>query len=420
MKKRQFSDKNALYLVILVLVGMIIGGWQRSENINDFNDYYNATKAFQQKEDLYHLEEARNFFQGVDFLDLFKGNAREKILQMKGKLGSYIYPPTFAFLLQPLGFLEYETAAKLFSLINILSFIGVVFLINKKFAVNSSPLKEGIMYGWKPVLFTLLICIHYIENHMNNNQVGMLLLFLILIALINTGLITGIFLSLAIAIKLTPAIFIFYLLATKKYKEIIYTGLFLLFWILLPFITGVDYNLLMLDNWYNLVLDKFIKNPIFRAWKNNQSLVATLAKYFFPLADPLNQIKFNLPLVQLSLGTIKGIYYAIIALILLPLGLKIKKGIGENQLIATLFIISILFSGISWIHSFIFMFFPVFYIVLNYNQMHKNDKIVFFLLVLTPLLFTQIAGDLFLMYSGLFYIGIGYYYLVLKYDENRI
>ena len=55
-----------------------------------------------------------------------------------------------------------------------------------------------------------------------------------------------------------------------------------------------------LGNWYELVLNNAMKNPAFRSWKNNQSLIATIAKYFMVGADPLNQALFAMPFVSLG------------------------------------------------------------------------------------------------------------------------
>ena len=179
-----------------------------------------------------------------------------------------------------------------------------------------------------------------------------------------------------------------------------------------------------------MVLGNFMQNPEFRAWKNNQSLIATLAKYFLANGDPINQAEFGLPFFVLSQKTVKLIFYCL-TLFLFGLGawkfLQQNRKMEDNKVISLLFILSVIFSGISWIHSFVFFLFPITYGVREVfearNAMYA--KILFWISVILPIFSGRFFVGLFienflLMISILLYSSILLYaaILVLGKDEN--
>jgi hypothetical protein len=213
------------------------------------------------------------------------------------------------------------------------------------------------------LFFTLLFGFRFLENHVNNNQVAFILMYLILLALSSkNNYITGLSLSLAVIIKLTPLVFLLFLFYKRRVKAILIFFLGLVFWAGIPLLDGYDYGVQNWANWFDMVLLSAMKNPVFRAWKNNQSLIATLAKYFLEGADPVNQMLFRMPFYSLSMESVKLVFNFLALLIVVPLFRKYKNGIDTNQNIAALFILSVIFSGISWIHTFSFLIFPLGYL----------------------------------------------------------
>lgn len=406
------------FLFISILVLLFVGGVSKSKNQSDFNDYYRASISFSNKKDIYHVELIKNLSQSITLQNLFQPENLKKLEALKGNLGSYIYPPTFAFLLMPMAQLDYPLASLFFFLINFLCLLLSLFLIHK---MIPSP---NIILVY---IISLLFSYRFLENHIINNQVAFILIFLILLSVYTkSSWLAAILLSLGIVIKITPGIFILYFLYKRRYLILILTVVFLAFWLLLPSLAGHEYNMLQLKNWYLLVLDNAMKNPIFRAWKNNQSLLATLAKYFLNGADLLNQPRYSMPFVSLSATTVKGMFYALTVTILAPLFWRMKKGIEDNLLLACLFILSVVLSGVSWIHSFSVLLFSFVYAVnfLYERQELKRYRIILGVVgLMFILLGRQFIGsgmeDTAMMYSVYLYVSLALYILLLQFKDEE-
>jgi hypothetical protein len=406
------------YLALILLVLLGIQGISKSKQKSDFHDYYTASQLFSQKKDLYNRSLLENLSTELKLEDLFKAENFRKLQELKGNVGTYIYPPLFAFLLLPLSYFSYETASLLFNLINLFCFIILLKLIRDQF--NSVTIDTKIF-------FSLLVCYPFLESHVINNQVAFILLLLVSISLFSkSNLLSGACLSLAIWIKITPAIFLFYFLYKKDFLKLGYSVLFMIFWFFLPSLFSFEYNLTSSKDWFELVLGNALKSPTFRSWKNNQSLVSTLAKYFLSNADVLNQDQYNLPIFSVSKQGFQIIFYSVSLVIGIPFLIKIYKGIQNYSLISVLFILSVVFSGISWLHSFIFLFIPIFYLIhlFSENILSKIQKYIFLVLCFLIIIVNKnIIGESFdsalKMYSYLLYISLGYYLLFLTMNEDE-
>lgn len=404
---------------LFFLVGILIAGINKSRLVSDFRDYYRASQLFTEKKDIYRFEEVKELASTYRLEDLFKTpGLLDKLESLRGEIASYIYPPTFAFLLIPLSYLSYESASLVFFLTNFLCLLGSLYLMRVLLPAGNFTY---IMFA------SLLFSFRFLENHANNNQVAFILLFLILFSVhTKNPVLSGLSLSLATIIKLTPLIFILYFFYEKKWKVLFYSGLGFLFWALLPCLGDFSYGLQNWKNWYEMVLMSALKNPIFRAWKNNQSLIATLAKYFLEGADPLNQALFRMPFATLSVSAVKLIFNFLVLMILFPLVYRYRRGIDSAQHLSALFILSVLFSGISWIHTFSFFIFPLgylYYMISRTKGLNFKKVLYYFLGFLVILTGKNIGGSLLdsisLMFSLLLYIGLGYYFLILSYSRRN-
>lgn len=412
-------EKVLVGVNLFFLLGILIAGVNKSSKISDFRDYYRASGLMTEQKDIYHFEEIKELSQNYTLEDLFKTPGLiDKLESLKGEVASYIYPPTFAFLLIPLTYLSYEKASLIFFLVNFVCLLGAIYFLR-------NLLPPG---NYTHILFvSLLFNFRFLENHANNNQVAFILLFLILFSIhTKNPFLSGWMLSLATIIKLTPLIFILYFIYERKYKVIFYFGLGLLFWAILPLLGNLDYGLINWKNWYEMVLLSAMKNPIFRAWKNNQSLIGTLAKYFLEGADPLNQTLFRMPFYSLSIQAVKLIFNFFVLLILFPLFYRYRKGIEPAQHISALFILSVILSGISWIHTFSFLIFPIAYLyyMVSKEKGYHIKKILFYTFgILIIISGKNIGGSVIdsisLMYSLLLYLGIGFYLLVITYSRRH-
>lgn len=407
------------YFTILILLFLLIQSVARAQNKSDFQDYYTASQFFYEKKDLYNVQSIQTLQEEIKLEDLFKLENLKKLESLKGNVGTYIYPPLFAFLLIPLGLLSYPTAATIFTILNFLCLLASLFLITKFISFKNT---------FVILFFTLIINYRYLESHVSNNQVAFILILLILLSLyIKNDLLAGILLSLAILIKLTPAIFLFYFLYKRQFKRVGYTLLFALIWTLVPSLYSHEYNLHSLNNWYELVLDNALKNPAFRSWKNNQSLIATIAKYFLSGADPLNQALFGMPFISLKAKTISYLFYFSSLFIGIPFLYRLKKGISDAQLISALFILSVIFSGISWVHSFVVLIFPIAYLLQYFFESGKSDfykKFFIVIALITTLTSKILIGStlegIFLMFSLLLYTSLSFYWFIIRIDNGEL
>ncbi|HNA08289.1 MAG TPA: glycosyltransferase 87 family protein, partial [Leptospiraceae bacterium] len=196
--------KFSPYLLGIILLVLLVQSIGRADNKSDFHDYYTASRLFYDQKDLYNINALESLREEVKLEDLFKAENLKKLEALKGNLGTYIYPPLFAFLLIPLGFLNYELAATIFTLINFSCLLLSLFLITKLIPIKNI---------FSILFFTIAVNYRYLESHVSNNQVAFILILLILLSLlIKNDALSGILLSLAIIIKITPAIFLFYFL----------------------------------------------------------------------------------------------------------------------------------------------------------------------------------------------------------------
>jgi hypothetical protein len=410
----QVINRFLPFLNAIILFALFTSGWNKANLVSDFRDYYRASNLLTEKQDIYQYEEIKELQTQYSLEDLFKPEVREKLESLKGNIASYIYPPSFAVFLYPITFTKYETASKIFFLINFLCLLGCIYLLSQMSFPGNFALT---------LFLTLIFSYRFLENHAVNNQVGFILTYLGLLAVHSKNdKWSGALLSLAVIIKLTPAIFLLYFFTSRRWKFFIYFGIFLLFWSLFPVIFGWEYGLRQWQNWFEMVLFNAMKSPLFRAWKNNQSLIATLAKYFLIGADPLHQQIFKMPFFVLSPEFVKNIFSLLSFGLLGFLGWRFKKGLGEQSYIAALFILSVVLSGVSWVHSFVVLLVPIFFLSHNFLTYKNTNGKIFLtigtLSVLTHKTFIGPMESLFLMYSILLYISLGYFFLLL-YSETK-
>ncbi|MCX8000179.1 MAG: DUF2029 domain-containing protein, partial [Leptospiraceae bacterium] len=316
--------------------------------------------------------------------------------------------------LYPIASLEYETAGRIFFLFNFIALLGALFILNTRSSILCIP---------SVTLFcTLLLSFRVLENHAINNQVGLLLLFLTLIAVYSPkDWLSGLVLSLAVIIKLTPAIFLLYFFFQKRWKFFLYFFGFFTLWSLLPFLFGVEYGLKQWENWYEMVFLNAMKSPLFRAWKNNQSLIGTLAKYFLIGADPLNQAIFDMPFIVLSAIQVKLIFLILSLILILLTSWKYFQTKNEDNFLASLFILSTVLSGISWVHTFVTLI-PAFEILVSKSGAKRNLRTILIgigiLLVITHRnTLSPAVESAFLMFSGFLYLSL--FLLILLQTEKE-
>ncbi|MCW7470941.1 glycosyltransferase family 87 protein [Leptospira kanakyensis] len=419
------SGKWVLAAIVLILLALSIS---RSKQKSDFLDYYHAAERWGTGENLYRFDVAFELQTKIKTVeDLFQPENLHLLTALQNETATYIYPPLFSFLLIPFTYLSENGAALLFEILSIISLILILYLIfqNRELKNNHSKFPYLIL------TLCLVFNFRFLESHIQNNQVGLLLILLVLVSLtVRSHFFSGILLALAVSIKITPLVFLFVFVYEKQYKRILWFVFGMILWNALPLLYNWDYTIQMTNEWLTEILGNAFSNPLLRSWKNNQSLSSTLAKYFVSGADLINQPTYGMPFIQLSLSSLKIIQLGFVILFGIPLLLLWRKENKKWEIISLLFLISALFSGISWIHSFIICFVPIYFIMNRIFDLKNNNKekyILVFILSLPILAHRTFVGSkieaTLSMFSILFYTtSLLYFYIVrfaLRETENR-
>lgn len=142
--------------------------------------------------------------------------------------GVFLYPPPTLFLFLPLTFLSLFIAGKLFTVLSILCFLTSVYLLLKIIKV-----KPGSNLG----MFLLLLTFNFFPEKFTlgmgqiNNFVLLSVVFFIFFYLKEKQIISGVFLAIAVLIKISPIILLLVPLMQKKWKIIF--SFFIFIWIIL-------------------------------------------------------------------------------------------------------------------------------------------------------------------------------------------
>lgn len=356
-----------------------------SAHRSDFEDYYEAARLLSRGRDPYHLSDLRELRHRRLNPDDFKDPLL--LLEIKRRLeglGSYLYPPFTAWLLQPLSYFDYRQAAILFQILSLVSLAGFFLFLERKTPGES-------WHFHLPALLGALIMLRFLLENAANGNIGFFLLLLCGSGLVLawerrpwTQLLGGGLIGVAIMIKVTPAFLVLVLLAGRRYRALfgLVGGLILTF--LLPVLTlGWERNWQLFQDWRIFLLENFQRHGIIRPWANNQTVSALIGKLFLPGADGA-QSQFGLPLLfanrypdagelrQLSMVVrgLNGLLY------LLALGTSLfvfafqgrrEKG-GDLfsspsliRLLSLVLLISLVGSGVSWYHAYSILLLPLFF-----------------------------------------------------------
>ncbi len=417
-KTFQKSEVGGRIVLGVFLLFLFVNGLGRISQKSDFLDYYHASERWKTAENLYKFDVAYQLQKTVlKWEDLFLPENAVLLKALQNQTATYIYPPLFSFLLLPLTYVSETVASGIHSLINFVALCGILYLFanGKNFFTKISKLE------WLLVL-VLLINFRYIESHIQNNQVGLLLVFLVLLSLtVKSDISAGFLLALATSIKVTPLVFLAIFVYDRRFKTILWFMIAMVFWNALPMLYDFHYTWEMSILWVKEVLGNALSNPLLRSWKNNQSLPSTLAKYFINGADFVNQPLYRMPFLQLSLETVKWIQLTIIMAFGIPTLYLFKFKNLKWEITSLLFLASALFSGISWIHSFVICLFPVYLLLTKFqtNLYSKKEKIVLVSLFALPLITHRtfvgsVLESVFLMFSILLYTSISLYIFILR------
>lgn len=302
---------------------------------------------------------------------------------LTGSRFSYMYPLFFLILMIPFEWMPYWLANLTWYFLNIF-FLALIVYFSVHFASNYIGKKFNELI-FSSVLVCLIL-VPIIQNNLLNGQVNFLVLLFCLLFFKNfnegKNIQSAIFLSMAISIKLVPAILLLYLLLRKEFKILSFSALFTLTFCMLPvIIVGSEIIDLYKHYFHSFLLPKLVSGEI----ETRQHIIFSFAgmvkqifaggKYFFPIWV-LSNIAVLLPILYSE-----------------RLGYELKKkGNNLNFLIFNQYLIAILLiSPKSETHHLIW-FLPLVIIF--------TDKVLH-----SPKLTPKIALPLLILFYVLIYLG---------------
>lgn len=223
----------------------------------------------------------------------------------------------------------------------------------------------------------LILALRPILGDLHHGNINLLILFLV--ALMYEAwrrgwdIGAGLLLALAIAFKVTPALFVPYFLYKKSWRTVAATFLGLaLFLLVIPtLVLGWEFNSLCLSTWWHRMLTPFLVEGNASPQEPNQSMVGVLTRLLTEIEPGTNRydVRYNLNLLSLSptlVGhLIKGVSVALVGLLAYFCRAKITDRrsplyLGEISLV----VLTMLFmSERSWKHHFVTLVFPYVYLM---------------------------------------------------------
>lgn len=237
----------------------------------------------------------------------------------------------------------------------------------------------------------------------------------------------GLFLAMAISIKLTPLLFLIYFIYKKDYEVFPWTvGGIILFMVGFPsMLFGVPNTLMYLQDYFRMVIMPFFQNSVqIRGttgfWHSNQSLDGFLGRHFTDFGRyHYGGLHNYLDPANMTLVQTKKLGLIIKSILVLVAGLAFTNNKKKNPHLlkfefALVFLMILFISPASWLNHFVTVLFA-YYVSTNYIR-DENSSYAGKIILKTGLIFGFAAAALsspngyFQSYSGMF---LGHFFLML-------
>jgi len=248
--------KNSRTIAAFVVVALILLlGFVFSSNLVDFPVYYSAGRS---------LLSGRTDLYAPDFA--------------LGRVMDYRYPPFFLFAVLPLSLIPYPIAAYVWYLFCAAAVAGCAVIVSRVF--------DGLRASKTMCAFVALAVVQYFVMALHYGNAHLVAVFLLFASLYfflqRKDLPAAVLISLAITIKMTPALLLPYFVVKKRWKLLAATSLFVMMFNIVPSIYfGFRENNHLLQAWYGHVIESQTfhedNGPI------NLSLKGQLRRYLSPV-----------------------------------------------------------------------------------------------------------------------------------------
>lgn len=388
-----FKKKSFVVLIILISFAFFLIKMYPSLNIVKIDDpsYYVAAIGIKKSVNIYELS---------TFTSL-----GEKVLGKSSNVLPYVYPPLLAEIFTIFSGLDYQTYTQILFLFNML--LSLLLLIGLFLLFHSEKHKSY----FPTIFFFFLLNINTpVTRTIHNGQVNLLILNLLIFAFFfyknNKFLPSSFCLGLACLIKIFPLIFLLIFLAKKKIKYFIF---FTMNSFLLVSVSILFYGEQIWRNYLVHFFQNFFgnKKTIFSLLYSSAISNNSLRSFF----NQLSQL-YNLPANLTSLVSLllSILIFAATCFLLM----KYKNNLTFS--FSLLIICYILISPLSWVHHYVLVIVPLYYLVLKIVETQTFHNF-FFLLPLAAIIeaFPVIAGFPFNQFRLLALIAI---YLILIFLEK--
>lgn len=267
----------------------------------------------------------------------------------------------------------------------------------------------------------LILALRPILGDLHHGNINLVILFLVALMYEawrrgwNVG--AGLFLSLAISFKVTPALFVPYFAYKRSWRTVgaTFMGLALFLLVIPTMVLGWEFNHLCITTWWDRMLTPFLVEGNASPQEPNQSMVGVLTRLLTEIEPGTNRydVRHNLNLLALSptfVGNlIKGVAVALVGLLAYFCRTKVADRrsplyLGEVSLV----VLTMLFmSERSWKHHFVTLVFP--YTYLMYELYSPTISVaarrgVFGALIASFLLMASTSTE----FGGMFADGLGH------------
>jgi hypothetical protein len=292
------QNRNLICCSIFLVAGIILSVLYYSYPVHDFGNYYYGSRFATEGKNISDIYEPYKFNLAVRELPEMQ---HEKFL-----LNYAVVPPFTLFFYAPLTALDVHLSKFVFNLISVLVFCFFLFKLLEFLNLKNKwilllpilvfiPFRNNLLFGQAYLLLTGFIMGGFLAESKNKN------------------LPAAIYYSLAIVLKISPAILLLYLLLRKKFRLLLFTAVISSILFLLPvLITGWNFMLDYLVKSIPRMVQNEINNPFATTY---QSITVLLRNLFISdqLLNP--DSTFNAPVIFSVLsGIITGILFLLLVI----------------------------------------------------------------------------------------------------------
>ncbi len=240
----------------------------------------------------------------------------------------------------------------------------------------------------------ILLSLRFLLSVVQRVQSDCLVLFLLSLFMfalfLKREMLAGISLASAVMVKLTPLIFLPYLLIRKRVKAALACGIAILFYLFVPALyVGPAKNLTYLKNW----LLVHGKNPAdYLLWYKNQSLLSCLLR-FFTKDSPVALSNLDQRQVFIIFFILAAILFCLIFIFCRKTYLP-QTGPAYLTELSLVLICMVLFSPLAWKHTFVHLLIPHLALLYYLFYINPQDKLTRTLLIISFLLNTMLNPEL--------------------------